>query len=558
MSNSIILTFLSAATGYNISWPLVILGVNILAGLGWCYYQIFLSPLAAIPGPLLCKIITTRYRLSFLQGILYRRTVVWHQKYGPIVRIGPNVVSIIDKTAIRQVHNSYEFVKARSWYHAFEQFAPGMFTASNEQVHRQLRRIFQPAFTPKALRGVEGVITEVGPSSLVEMWGEKLLAAREAKGGGQEKGVIVDLYHDLSFMLLDIITQLSLGKAVGVLKQGYHPIVEWIHAYTTLVAVFTTLPFLKHINIGFSTLRQRVKLLWEYSAQCIVEKRIRMDQEKREKISSEKDVEDSDSTPTYRNQTDMLSGLLRAKDPITQERLSDGQLTSETVTLMIAGTETTSATMCVLYNLLFHHPEVYQRLQEEVIQAFPIPSGASSGDPLPLTAEVVKMLDITHSNVKQRVPYVEAVLNETMRMYPAAPGILIRSVPRGGRIINGHYLPADTLVGLAITAYHYGPEWTNPYQFDPDRFVGTQGEKNLVKLLTFSLGPRQCVGRSLAYLEMIITLATIIRIFHVEPADDLQLCKKWVEFVTLRPQDTQFLCRIQPRKEFTLPNAAKC
>ncbi|KAJ1652993.1 hypothetical protein IWQ61_006797 [Dispira simplex] len=557
MCNSAILCFLSAAMGYNISWPLVIMWVNLLAGLGWCCYQIFLSPLATIPGPFLCKIITTRYRPFFLRGTLYRRTVVWHQKYGPIVRIGPNIVSIIDKTAIRQVHGSYEFIKAPSWYHAFEQFTPGMFTASNEQVHRQRRRILQPAFTPKALRGVEDVITEVGPSNLVEVWGEKLPAVKGNKEHGQEEGLSVDLYHDLSLMLLDIITQLTLGKAVGVLKQGHHPIVEWFHAFTTLVAVFTTLPFLKTNKIGFNTLRQRVQNLWEYSSQCIVEQRARIDQEQKENLGSEKNLEDSGAT-IYKKRTDILSSLLLAKDPITQERLTDSQLTCETITLMFAGTETTSATICLLYNLLFHHPKVYQRLQEEVIREFPIPTSAASGDPLPLTTELIKTLGITHTNVKQRVPYVEAVINETMRMYPAAPGVFVRSVPRGGRVICGHYLPANTLVGLGMTAYHYGPEWSNPYQFDPDRFMGTQGEKNLVKLLAFSLGPRQCVGRALAYLEMSITLATLIRVFHVVPANNQQLCKNWVEFVTLRPQDKQFLCRIQPRKEFSLPNSAKC
>ncbi|RKP33988.1 cytochrome P450, partial [Dimargaris cristalligena] len=461
----------------------------------WCIYQCFFSPLACIPGPFTCKLIPTIMRPSLMQGRLYLRTTEWHQKYGPIVRVGCNTVSVIDKASLREVYQGYDYAKVESWYQGFEVFTEGMFTTRNADLHRQRKRILQPAFTLRSLRIMEPTIIKVGAGKV---------SAKAQGTDSNDQGVVINLYQTLTLMTLDIITELTLGKAVGVLEKCHHPIVEWFYSYTTLVAVFTTFPFLKKIKLGFSKQRQDVQDMGAYSLQSIQDRRAELETLPQEAVLA---------ASSSRKPADILDSMLLSVDPLTNERLDDYQLKCETLTIMFGGSETTSVTMCMVFFYLFRNPDQLTRLQADIIQAFPLPEGVTA---MPINLETIEALNLRPDIVKERVPFLEAVIHETMRLLPAAPGIFVRSVPKGGRTIGPYFLPEDTEVGLSMSAYHRGPEWEDPHTFNPDRFLGVEGEKNVTKLMTFSSGPHQCIGKNLAYMELFSVLATMLRLFYIE------------------------------------------
>ena len=102
--------------------------------------------------------------------------------------------------------------------------------------------------------------------------------------------------------------------------------------------------------------------------------------------------------------------------------MSDASITSNAFLLTIAGSETSATTLCGISYLLGTHPDAYRKLTDEIRSTFK-------------TAD-----DITISEVS-RMPYLTAVINETLRMYPAVPANLVRIIPPEGKQIAGQYIP---------------------------------------------------------------------------------------------------------------------
>ncbi|KAJ1966997.1 hypothetical protein IWQ62_002125, partial [Dispira parvispora] len=191
-------------------------------------------------------------------------------------------------------------------------------------------------------------------------------------------------------------------------------------------------------------------------------------------------------------------------------------------------------------------------LQEELREAFPLPTSAEADQDskLPVNLATVKALDLKYDNIRRRVPLLEAVIYESLRLFPTSPGNFWRSVPRGGRVLGGYFIPEGTDVGGASAAYHHGPEWDDPWTFKPERFMGPEGEKRVHKTYYFSTGQRQCIGKALALMEMSLILAVIFRCFSLEVADPSEMDKEWRHFVTLQPVDHKLQIRIRPQDEF--------
>ncbi|KAI8321188.1 cytochrome P450, partial [Martensiomyces pterosporus] len=113
------------------------------------------------------------------------------------------------------------------------------------------------------------------------------------------------------------------------------------------------------------------------------------------------------------------------------------------------------------------------------------------------------------------LPYLGAVISESLRVMSPAPGMLPRLVPAGGARVCGHFLPGGTWVCCAIGAVHMNPSaFPSPGTFDPGRFIGEGGERS-ANMLAFSTGVRACIGRNLALVEMHVVLANLLRNFDV-------------------------------------------
>lgn len=168
------------------------------------------------------------------------------------------------------------------------------------------------------------------------------------------------------------------------------------------------------------------------------------------------------------------------------------ELLANSSILMIAGSETTKTFLISVVWLLLRNPDTLGKLRDEIRSSF-----SSYRD---ITADSAANLE-----------YLGAVIAEGLRVFPpVAPG-LSRVVPHGGAKISGYYVPSETKVSTMIWATHHHPEyWHEAHSFIPERWIGKGFGDNKEAFQPFLLGPRNCVGINLAYLEMRIILATLL------------------------------------------------
>lgn len=219
---------------------------------------------------------------------------------------------------------------------------------------------------------------------------------------------------------------------------------------------------------------------------------------------------------------DIMHHLLNAKDPVTGDRFSRGQLNVESSLLIAAGADTTSLTLAAAFFYLLHNPRVMDNLVKE------IRSTCSSKD-----------LDTIAPSWLIRLPYLRAVIDETLRLCPPVPSLLPREVLRGGAVIGSHYIPEGTIVGVPAYAIHRNPDYfPDPDRFYPERWIvsesgdATQSASPDIPrnnysvsvareaFVAFSQGSRGCIGRQLAYYELHTTLAMTLSRFEIRLARD--------------------------------------
>ncbi|CCF37221.1 cytochrome P450 11A1 [Colletotrichum higginsianum] len=207
---------------------------------------------------------------------------------------------------------------------------------------------------------------------------------------------------------------------------------------------------------------------------------------------------------------DIFSFLQRCKDPDTAEGLSPMEISTETATFIVAGSDTTSTAMAALAHYLAWSPRCYKRAVEEVRTAF------SSADEIAFGPK----LNSCH--------FLRACLDEALRATPPGGGPLWRVVEPGGATINGEYLPAGCEVGAGIYAMHHSPQnWSCAATYMPERWLEKNRNENgnTVKGETrqsyfpLNIGPRSCISKQLTLTQGILTFAHIPWKFDLCRAD---------------------------------------
>ncbi|OJA07921.1 hypothetical protein AZE42_03680 [Rhizopogon vesiculosus] len=186
----------------------------------------------------------------------------------------------------------------------------------------------------------------------------------------------------------------------------------------------------------------------------------------------------------------------------------------EILNIMIAGRDTTAATLTFVICMLSQHPDVLRRLREEILNKV-----GSSRRP-------------TYDDMRD-MKYMRAVINETLRLYPPVPfNVRTSTEPtvwpgvNGGRSI---YIPPNTRALYSVFLMHRRPDLWGPdaHEFDPDRFLDERLHKYLTPnpfiFLPFNAGPRICLGQQFAYSETSFFLVRLLQQFSsVSLATDVQ------------------------------------
>ncbi|MFH6995287.1 cytochrome P450 [Flavobacterium sp. FlaQc-48] len=220
-------------------------------------------------------------------------------------------------------------------------------------------------------------------------------------------------------------------------------------------------------------------------------------------------IEDRVSSNTEIN--DLLNMLLETRYEDTGEGMSVKQLVDEIKVLFIAGHETTANALTFTLHLLGTHPEIQQKVFDEIVA---IESQ---------TNDIVEQL--------QKMTYTNAVLNESMRLYP--PAWITDRQNVTDDILAGYHIKKETLIGVSFYELHRNPKyWENPDEFIPERFLGEQKKQSMQYFYPFGAGPRMCIGSGFAIYEMCLTLAHIIKQYVIKSSN---ASVKFNPLITLKP-----------------------
>ena len=188
---------------------------------------------------------------------------------------------------------------------------------------------------------------------------------------------------------------------------------------------------------------------------------------------------------------DLLAMLMQAQEVGNGNSMSDKQLRDEVVTLFLAGHETSAVALSWTLYLLSQHPEVEVRLRSELNHVL---AGRN-----PTMADLPKLA------------YTRMVVDESMRLYP--PAWLTERKTLADDVIGGYLIPAGTTLAVTQYATHRHPQfWEDADTFDPERFNPQRSEgRPRYAYFPFGGGPRQCIGRDMALLEINLVLAMILQ-----------------------------------------------
>lgn len=404
------------------------------------------------------------------------------KEYGDVVhfRFGPkrHVYMLNNPDMIKEVlvTKQANFRKAKGLQVARAVVGDGILTSEGKKHIRQ-RRLMQPAFHRDRIAGYGDAMVRQGVE-LMEDW---------------KDGEMRDIHQDMMKVTLAIITETMFGK---IIKEGADKIGHAIDVGLKYVSTKAT----SFIDIPLSVPTRSNREFVESSE--VLDKTIYGLIEERRK-----------STDSH---TDLLAMLLAARDEDDGQGMTDEQVRDEVMTIFVAGHETTANTMSWIFYLLATHPEVEQKLHDELKSVL--------GGRLPTVADIPNLT------------YVNLIISETLRLYPAA-WTINREVAEPVEIGGHTYEPGDTLMMSQYVMHRQEKYFEDPDEFRPERFAG-----DLLKRIPayayfpFGGGPRVCIGNNFALMEAALLLATIAQRYRLRLAEPDQ--KVELEpVVTLRPKN---------------------
>ncbi|KAI1746395.1 cytochrome P450 [Xylaria scruposa] len=444
--------------------------VNLIYGLIvsyvlWNVYTVITSPLYSVPGPFISRWTDLHVRLRLLNGSKAHYVHSLHEKYGSVIRLGPNVIDVSDPGGVREIH------KARSGYLKDPNFYVGakvrsVFSALDPAFHAQRRRLLGPCFAEASLANLEPAVIERARLAISKMKQEMTTVGCS------------DILHWWTLFAMDVISELCFGESFHLLEEGkknqYAEDIAEMGSLLPLRGAFPWLiwgagyiPFAKFFN-NVALTRLRVVA---YGAQR-TEDYLRL----------------VENNPGGAQRT-LFSNLIKGGSLKTA--LSPEDLTSESQSYITAGTDTTAITLTYLIYAVTRDNTVQTKLLKEL-------------ENLPD--------DFTHLHVRD-LPYMNLVIEETLRLYGASQGSLPRVVPREGGSFLGHYIPGGTIVSTQNYSLHRDKRaFPDAERFDPSRWENPSDEaKN--SFMPFGLGPRNCIGLNLARMELRLCAALFFKEF---------------------------------------------
>ncbi|KAF2668506.1 cytochrome P450 oxidoreductase [Microthyrium microscopicum] len=461
-----------------------------------------------------------------------------HRKYGDIVRIGPNVLSFADPQALKQIYGLNKgFVK--SDFYPVQQASvegrrlPSLFSTVDEGYHARYRRCVNGAFSMSSLVPYEPLVESTLAVFLKQT--EKLF---------QNTGKTCNLTRWVQFFAFDVIGELTWSKRVGFLERNedVDGIIDFVSSFLDYAGPIGQMPILD-LLLKKNVIRMQLQRwgLWkttfpatQFALDRQAERENEMNIIKQKGIGALKDVSQAESQEN--RGIDLLSKFTQAQFEHPEIMTNDMVLTTS-LSMVIAGSETTAISLSAVLYYLLQNPRTYSKLLAEIDQAV-------------LDGIIENREDcIVSWTASQKLPYLDAVIQEAFRLHPAAGLILERIVPAQGIEIMGERIPGGTIVGCNAWVLHRRREvfGEDVETFRPERWLEAapkQLREMKATMFQFGAGARTCIGKNISLLEIYKLVPSLLRRFQlelVEPEREWTTLNAW--FVRQLDFNVKFLQR---------------
>ncbi|KAL4916114.1 cytochrome P450 [Aspergillus aurantiobrunneus] len=515
--------------------PTDILTQSIPAGLAGCLvylllaavYNRYFHPLSHFPGPFWASITTLWYFKTIRLARAHDVQQALHTRYGDFVRIAPNHLAVCNPAAIETVFGtkSGRVWRKGGFYDGFDAHIPNArtdsFSERDEAKSAERRRLVGGLYAQGNVLRYEPCVDR-----LIDLFYQRMEHSADSRAA-------VDMSVALKRYTFDVIGEIFHGRrgGFGMLRE-WRDYNKWCYLMEVMPDIGASITYLPW---GLRTLYLVTQLVFQSARDGIRGMRDIVVQAEKATMARWTAMQRGDDDLPE----DILTGLLdivRGKGN-HQARWTIPDVVTEVWATIWAGSDTTASALTSIFYHLHKHPEKLGKLRRELDAAF----------------DEGRLSYPVRFNEARKLPYLHAVVMESMRVHPSVGLGLPREVPAGGASICGTFVPGNVEVIMNPAAVHVDLRvfGADAAVWMPERWLGgAERTRELERsMLQFGHGPRMCMGRHISEIEMYKLLPTLLREFEFE-----MLVDRWEVWSGWFHRTSNVMCRVQRRRPgFTRP-----
>ncbi|KAH8813406.1 cytochrome P450 [Flagelloscypha sp. PMI_526] len=463
--------------GFDLPASLKVIGIHIAVLIGSLvlYRCNPRHPLASYPGPFLASISSFWMVYQVSGGKRHVLLTKLHQRYGTHVRIGPNMLSIVDVDAVKALLYDPKTPRSTAARAVEPDHMPANVLSARTisdpnplKAHTEQRERWSKAFTSAALEDFS-----VPLHARLSQFLDKLKSMADSRSE-------LDLDEWFRHFVWDFMGDLVFGGGFSMMedgedKSGYHPIVE--QALVTLTPL-VYMPWINNFLPYLAIFGDSQGEILRFAEKCIIERSRRQ--------------------LAYK---DLVYFFAREDQP-EHLRPSRDAVVNDAFIGIIAGSDSTVNTFSSLFFLLLSHRDKLEKLREEI--------------------DALDESELNNFSRLAQLPYLNACIDEALRLFPPLLSQLNR--PSTGKVIANRFVPDGTTVFMPTFLYGRDPRcfYPQPSGFWPERWLSKEREAtpdvihNPQAFVPFSAGVTACLGKQLAYRELRLGTAHLIRNFNMK------------------------------------------
>ncbi|ORY58096.1 cytochrome P450 [Pseudomassariella vexata] len=445
--------------------------------------------LRSVPGPFLAKFSYLWLARTAVGGRQYQINRDLGKKYGPLVRVGPNELSTDDPEVIRMINAVRSPYGKDPWYLAarWNPYQDNLFTLIDNNAHDKFK-----SRTASAYSGRETEIPALEPAvdaqvlTLLNVIRNKYLFSP-----GNPAAKHLELSTLSCYFTMDVITKVAFGEEFGYLKSesDVYDFLEGVKNNWPFLSITVDVPWIR--NFFYSPL-----FLKYFGPKETDEKGMGRLMRVAKQAVAKRFTEES------KGERDMMGSFIR-------HGLTRTECEAEGLFMIIAGSDTTASAIRVTMLYVMTQPQVYRKIKDVIMQA--IRDGNISH---PIRYEEAG-----------KIPYLQAIIYEGLRMRTPAPGLYLKTVPAEGEVIHGKFIPGGTAIGMNNASLQRSTKLfgSDADVFWPERFLEVDAETRLEMErnveLAFGYGRWMCAGKPVAFMELNKVFFELLREFDFQLVD---------------------------------------